>query len=53
MSRITGIKYPSGQEVTYQYNNIGELTGMPGYLKEGSVNIFSHIYKWRPKVAFE
>ena len=32
MGRVTGIKYPTGKEVTYEYNSLGELTGMPGYL---------------------
>ncbi len=37
MGRVTGVKYPTGKEVTYQYNSLGELTGMPGYLNGAPV----------------
>ncbi|MBN2396710.1 MAG: hypothetical protein JXC36_09685, partial [Candidatus Atribacteria bacterium] len=32
MDRITGLTYPNEKTVTYTYNKLGEITGMPGYL---------------------
>ena len=34
MGRITGVKYPSGEWVSYEYNNLGELTRVPGFIEE-------------------
>ena len=32
MGRRTGIRYPTGRWVNYQYNQVGELTKVPGYI---------------------
>jgi YD repeat-containing protein len=32
--RVTSITYPNKRTVSYTYNTLGELTAMPGYLKE-------------------
>src|SRR5690554_2377543 len=32
MGRRTGIKYPNEEWVNYQYNQVGELTKVPGYI---------------------
>ncbi|HEY8462991.1 MAG TPA: hypothetical protein VIM29_03065, partial [Bacillota bacterium] len=34
MGRITGVKYPTGQWVNYEYNTLGELTKVPGFINE-------------------
>ncbi len=34
MGRVTGIKDPSGDWVNYEYNQLGQLTSMPGYINE-------------------
>ena len=34
MGRMTGVKYPTGQWVTYEYNNLGELNKVPGLINE-------------------
>jgi len=32
MDRLTNIVYPNGRGVSYSYNQLGQVTGMPGYL---------------------
>ncbi|NLW48477.1 MAG: hypothetical protein GXY86_14235, partial [Firmicutes bacterium] len=34
MGRATGVKYPTGNWVNYEYNNLGQLTKVPGYIEE-------------------
>lgn len=34
MGRITGVKYPTGEWVNYEYNTLGELTKVPGFINE-------------------
>jgi RHS repeat-associated protein len=37
MGRLTQITYPTGQTVDYQYNNLGQLQGVPGFVNETPV----------------
>ena len=34
MGRVTGVKYPTGKWVGYEYNNLGELTKVPGFIED-------------------
>jgi RHS repeat-associated protein len=36
MDRVTAIAYPHSERVSYSYNKLGELIGMPGYLSAAS-----------------
>jgi RHS repeat-associated protein len=37
MGRVTKITYPTGQAVDYQYNNLGQLVKVPGYIEQKPV----------------
>ena len=37
MGRVTKITYPTGHAVDYQYNNLGQLVKVPGYVDQKPV----------------
>jgi RHS repeat-associated protein len=37
VGRIQEIRYPSGETLKYEYNKVGEVTHVPGYLLEGTI----------------